>query len=97
MMSGRSRDAPAPACPARPSTASSRLWPLARRAVRLALDRLRADRSVGLEAGNVLARDPVPEERLDLAEESLLVDTHQRDRVAGRAGPARPADPVDVV
>ena len=37
------------------------------------------------------------EERLDLAEERPLVDADERDRVAGRSGPARPADPVDVV
>jgi hypothetical protein len=39
----------------------------------------------------------VPEQRLDLAEEALLVDADQRDRVAGRSGPAGPADAVDVV
>src|SRR5690349_533672 len=54
-------------------------------------------RSVGLEALDDLARDPLAEQRLDLAEQALLVDADQRDRVAGRPGPARPADAVNVV
>src|SRR5690349_22543832 len=43
-------------------------------------------RSVGLEALDDLARDPLAEQRLDLAEQALLVDADQRDRVAGRPG-----------
>src|SRR6187549_3119200 len=71
-------------------------WALATLRLGTAADRLRADGSVGLEALDNLARDPLPEERLDLAEEPLLVDADQRDRVAGGPGAARPADPVDV-
>ncbi len=37
------------------------------------------------------------EQRLDLAEERPLVDADEGDGVAGRSGPPRPADPVDVV
>src|SRR5690349_1642785 len=60
-------------------------------------DRFRADRAIGLEAGDDGAGDRPAQEALDRPQERRLVDAHERDRVAGRAGAAGPADPVDVV
>ena len=60
-------------------------------------DRLGADGSIGLEAGDDLLRDRCAQDALDLAEELQLIDADQRDGVARRAGTPRPADAVDVV
>ena len=53
--------------------------------------------AVGDEALLDGPRDRVLEHPLDAAQQVGLVDADERDRLAGRAGPARPPDPVDVV
>ena len=50
-----------------------------------------------LEAGNDLLRDLVLRQPLDVAQEAVLVDADQRDRLALGAGAAGAADPVHVV
>ena len=52
---------------------------------------------VGLEARHHLARDRPLDEPLDVAQEHVLVDAHQRDRLALVAGAAGAADAVHVI
>ena len=67
------------------------------RLARAQADRLRADREVGSEAGDLLGLDPAPEHPLDVAQELRLVDADQRERNPVDPGAPGPADPVDVV
>ena len=60
-------------------------------------DRLGTDARIGLEARDRLARDAAAEHALDVVEQLELVDADQRDGIAVDAGPAGPADAVDVV
>ena len=61
-------------------------------------DRLGPDASGRARSpGSTSRRDRRAEDALDLAQQLVLVDAHQRDGVARRAGAARPADAVDVV
>ena len=53
--------------------------------------------AIGDEAFLDGPRDRVAEHPLDAAQQVGLVDADERDGLAGRAGPARPADAVDVV
>ena len=52
---------------------------------------------IGLEALDRLARDAAAEDALDVVEQLELVDADQRDGIAVDAGPAGPADAMDVV
>ena len=60
-------------------------------------DRFRPNRTVDLEAGDRLARYRPAKHRLDLTQETQLVDADQRHGVALHSGAARPADPVHVI
>src|SRR5512143_2382762 len=59
--------------------------------------RLRNRLRIRLEAGDHLPRDRPLGQALDVAQEQLLVDAHQRDGLAVSAGAARAADAMDVV
>ncbi len=77
------------------AAALSGAWP--RTAEAAAQDRLRPDARIGLEARDGLAWDPASEHAFDVIEQLELVDADQRHGVAVDAGPAGPADAVDVV
>src|SRR4051794_29257875 len=68
-----------------------------RRAIEPAPERPRLDRPIRHEAVLDLPRDRSPEQPLDASEEVGFVDADEADRDAGRPGPARPADPMDVI
>jgi hypothetical protein len=60
-------------------------------------DWLARDCLVYLEALDNFARDPRAKQRLDVAEEHVLVDADERNRVALHAGSTGSADSVDIV
>src|SRR5450759_1748275 len=62
-----------------------------------AAQRPNLDRAIGHELLDDPVRDLVLQQPLDALEQLDLIHAHQRNRDSGRAGPARPADPVDVV
>ena len=52
---------------------------------------------IGLEPGDDGSRQRPLDELLDVAQELVLVDADERDRLARGAGAARAPDPVDVI
>src|SRR6185503_1158744 len=60
-------------------------------------DPLGTEPEIRLEAGHGLPRDRPAQEPLDVLEEVLLVDAHEGYGIAGHAGPAGAADPMDVI
>ena len=60
-------------------------------------DRLRTRARIRLESGHDDARQRALDELLDVAQVFVLVDAHERDRLAGRAGATGAPDPVHVI
>src|SRR5437667_8395315 len=59
--------------------------------------RLRDRVRIRLEAGDYLPRNGALDEALDIAQEYMFVDAHQRDRLTVGARTPRAADAMDVV
>src|SRR5450755_3759153 len=86
------------------STAAAGRGPVPRRRARgtaparaALLNRLRDRSPVGLEAGNDFARYLALDQPFDIAQERVLVDAYQRNRLARGAGAPGSADAMHVV
>ncbi|HPP83755.1 MAG TPA: hypothetical protein PLZ50_09350, partial [Rubrivivax sp.] len=80
-----------------PRAAAARPTATAQRHASAENDRLGALARCRFEAGDHAPGNGVPHELLDVVQEALLVQAHERDRLAAGAGAAGAADAVHIV